>query len=289
MAWFQRKEKGIRTKRSGQNDIPVGHWTKCPGCGQVSNHRELEDRSWVCPKCNHHLKLNALGYFELLFDDGAFILHDEHLSSADPFEFTDRKTYSDRYTAAVQKTGMNEAVRSATGTVGGHPVSAAAMDFRFIGGSMGSVVGEIVARTIKRAITRHCPAVVISQSGGARMMEGALSLMQMAKTSAQLARLDEVGLPYFSVLTNPTTGGVTASFAMLGDVNIAEPGALIGFAGPRVIRETIGQDLPSGFQSSEFLRDRGFVDIIVDRRNLHATIVRLLDLILEESVVPQCA
>ena len=227
------------------------------------------------------MRMNALGYFELLFDEAIYEPHDEHLTSQDPFEFTDRKAYTDRLKAASQKTGLNDAARSAMGVIGGHRVAVAAMDFSFIGGSMGSVVGEIVARSIKRAVGARIPLIIISQSGGARMMEGALSLMQMAKTSANLTRLDEMGLPYFSVLTNPTTGGVTASFAMLGDINIAEPGALIGFAGPRVIRETIGQDLPPGFQSAEFLQDRGFVDMIVDRRNLRGQIIHLLDLVMD--------
>ena len=281
MAWFERKKKGILTSRSGQHDIPEGQWIKCPNCTEIINRRELLDNAWVCPKCSHHLRMNALGYFQLLFDDGAFVLHDEHLASKDPLEFNDRKAYTQRLETARHKTGMNAAARSAMGVVGGHGLSAAALDFSFIGGSMGSVVGEVVARSIKRAYTERVPLLVISQSGGARMMEGALSLMQMAKTSAHLTRLDDLGLPYISLLTNPTTGGVTASFAMLGDVNLAEPGALVGFAGPRVIRETIGQDLPPGFQSAEFLQDHGFVDIIVDRRNLRQQLVHLLDLVLE--------
>ncbi len=281
MAWFERKKKGILTTRSGQHDIPEGQWIKCPGCTEIINRRELLDSAWVCPKCNHHLRMNALGYFELLYDDGAFVLHDEHLVSKDPLEFYDRKSYTQRLETAHHKTKMNAAARSAMGVVGGHPLSAAALDFSFIGGSMGSVVGEIVARSIKRAYTERVPLLVISQSGGARMMEGALSLMQMAKTSAHLTRLDDLGLPYISLLTNPTTGGVTASFAMLGDINIAEPGALVGFAGPRVIRETIGQDLPPGFQSAEFLQEHGFVDMIVDRRQLRQKLIHLLDLVLE--------
>ena len=281
MAWFERKEKGIQTASSGKHDTPAGQWVKCPSCSEINNRRELVTHASVCPKCGHHMRMNALGYFELLFDEAIYEPHDEHLTSQDPFEFTDRKAYTDRLKAASQKTGLNDAARSAMGVIGGHRVAVAAMDFSFIGGSMGSVVGEIVARSIKRAVGARIPLIIISQSGGARMMEGALSLMQMAKTSANLTRLDEMGLPYFSVLTNPTTGGVTASFAMLGDINIAEPGALIGFAGPRVIRETIGQDLPPGFQSAEFLQDRGFVDMIVDRRNLRGQIIHLLDLVMD--------
>ena len=281
MAWFERTTKGILTTRSEKTEIPDGHWIKCSSCGEINNRRELVDNAWVCSKCEYHMRLHALGYFELLFDDASFVLHDEQLIPKDPLQFTDRKAYAERLKGTAKKTGLNDAVLSAMGMVGGHVIAAAAMDFRFIGGSMGSVVGEIVARTIRRAIESTCPLVIISQSGGARMMEGALSLMQMAKTSAHLSRLDELGVPYISVLTNPTTGGVTASFAMLGDIHIAEPGALIGFAGPRVIRETIGQDLPVGFQSSEFLQDHGFVDLIVDRRNLRDKIIHLLDLFME--------
>jgi len=281
MAWFQRKKKGILTDRSGQNEIPEGQWIKCPGCAEIINRRELLDSALVCPKCSHHLRLDSLGYFKLLFDDGSFEIFDAHLRSKDPLDFYDRKPYTQRLVEAEQKTNMNDAARSAMGAIGGHRVSAAALDFSFIGGSMGSVVGEVVARSIKRAYTEQVPLVIISQSGGARMMEGALSLMQMVKTSAHLTRLDERGLPFFSILTHPTTGGVTASFAMLGDINIAEPGALIGFAGPRVIRETIGQDLPPGFQSAEFLQDRGFVDMIVDRRHLRKRLIHLLDMVME--------
>jgi acetyl-CoA carboxylase carboxyl transferase subunit beta len=225
--------------------------------------------------------MSSLGYIHLLFDDGTFELHDQHLRSQNPLDFEDRKPYPKRLTSAMKKTEMNEAARSATGPIGGHRTSVAVLDFSFIGGSMGSVVGEIVARAIKRAYTEKIPLLIISQSGGARMMEGALSLMQMAKTSAHLARLSDAGLPYISLLTNPTTGGVTASFAMLGDIHLAEPGALIGFAGPRVIRETIGQDLPPGFQSAEFLQEQGFVDNIVDRRELKTHLTHLLDLLME--------
>ncbi len=278
MAWFQRKKKGILTERGAQNEMPEGQWVKCPGCSEIVNRRELADNALVCPKCDYHHRMGSLAYFELLFDEEGFELFDDHLHSLDPLSFYDRKPYADRLTAAMKKTGMNEAARAALGAIGGHRTSVAAMDFSFIGGSMGSVVGEIVARAIRRAYTEEVPLVVISQSGGARMMEGALSLMQMAKTSAHLSRLDDRGLPFISVLTDPTTGGVTASYAMLGDVHIAEPGALIGFAGPRVIRETIGQDLPDGFQSAEFLQKQGFVDLIVDRRQLRQQIIHLLDL-----------
>ena len=281
MSWFKRKKAGILTDKRDQNDTPAGQWVKCPGCGEILNRRDYQDNLRVCSKCRHHFRMDSRGYFELLFDGGRFELHDADLVSGDPLSFTDRKPYNQRLEAAIAKTEMNDAARAATGKIGGHEVSIAAMDFSFIGGSMGSVVGEIIARAIKRGIDNKTPVMVISQSGGARMMEGALSLMQMAKTSAHLARLQEEGLPYISLLTNPTTGGVTASFAMLGDFNIAEPGALIGFAGPRVIRETIGQDLPEGFQSSEFLLEKGFVDMIVDRRDLRKNVRHLLDLIQE--------
>ena len=281
MSWFKRKKAGILTDKRDQNDTPAGQWVKCPACGEILNRRDYQENLRVCSKCRHHFRMDSLGYFELLFDDGRYDLHDTDLTSGDPLSFTDRKPYAQRLDAAIGKTKLNDAARAATGTIGGHGVSIASMDFSFIGGSMGSVVGEIIARAIKRGFEHKTPVMIISQSGGARMMEGALSLMQMAKTSAHLARLREEGLPYISLLTNPTTGGVTASFAMLGDFNIAEPGALIGFAGPRVIRETIGQDLPEGFQSSEFLLEKGFVDMIVDRRDLRKHVQHVFDLLLE--------
>jgi acetyl-CoA carboxylase carboxyl transferase subunit beta len=276
MAWFKRQSAGIVTPRSERSDVPEGYWRKCPKCGTITSQRELDENLRVCPKCGFHHALGGIEFFELLFDEGEFQRHDEALRSGDPLEFVDRKPYAARVVDAERKSGLNDAAVSATGTMGGHPVSAAAMDFSFIGGSMGSVVGEIVTRAIRRAVDENRALLVISQSGGARMMEGALSLMQMAKTSANLAVLAEKKLPYLALLTHPTTGGVTASFAMLGDVQLAEPGALIGFAGPRVIRETIGRDLPPGFQTAEFLQEKGFVDLIVDRHELRDTIVRLL-------------
>lgn len=283
MAWFKRTQAGIQTTRQEQNDIPDGHWIKCPGCGEILNRRELEENQLVCPKCNYHFRMSALGYFNLLFDQQHFTLHDGDLAATDPLQFTDRKAYATRLESTQKKAKMLDAAKAATGAIGGHTTSVAAMDFSFIGGSMGSVVGEVFARAIKRAYTEYMPLIIISQSGGARMMEGALSLMQMAKTSAHLTRLAERRLPYISLLTNPTTGGVTASFAMLGDIHIAEPDALIGFAGPRVIRETIGQDLPKGFQRSEFLQEHGFVDLVVDRRSLRDQIVQIFDLLLEHN------
>jgi acetyl-CoA carboxylase carboxyl transferase subunit beta len=277
MAWFKRQSAGIVTSRTERNDVPEGYWQKCPKCGTITSQRELDDNLRVCPRCAHHFSLRGLEYLELLFDDSEFERHDEGLRSNDPLGFVDRKPYTARVAEAERKAGVNDAAVSATGTLGGHRLSAAAMDFAFIGGSMGSVVGEIVTRAIRRAVDEERALLIISQSGGARMMEGALSLMQMAKTSANLAVLSERRLPYLSLLTNPTTGGVTASFAMLGDIQIAEPGALIGFAGPRVIRETIGRDLPPGFQTSEFLQEKGFVDMIVPRHQMRDTLALLLD------------
>ncbi len=280
MAWFRRKEAGIQTRRHEQNEVPEGQWIKCTECKEIINRRTLEENLLVCPKCSFHFKMDSLGYFNLLFEEGRFTCFDEDLCSVDALSFMDRKPYPKRLNEARSKTGLNDAARSALGLMGGHRLSVAALDFSFIGGSMGSVVGEIVTRSIKRACSEEVPLLVISQSGGARMMEGALSLMQMAKTSANLTRLAERGLPFLSLLTNPTTGGVTASFAMLGDFNIAEPKALIGFAGPRVIRETMGQDLPEGFQRAEFLQEKGFVDFIVDRRQLRPQLIHLLDLVM---------
>jgi len=281
MAWFRRKKAGILTSRDEQNEMPKGQWVKCPKTDEIINRRELEDNMLVFPSSGHHFGMRSGRYFDILFDDGAYDLHDTDLKSVDRLNFEDRKPYDQRLESAREKAGQNEAAQAATGAMGGYDVSMAAMDFSFIGGSMGSVVGEIVARAIKRAYTNDLPLITISQSGGARMMEGALSLMQMAKTSAHLTRLEEAGLPFISILTHPTTGGVTASFSMLGDIHIAEPEALIGFAGPRVIRETIGSDLPEGFQRSEFLLEHGFVDMVVDRRHLRRRVINLLKLILE--------
>lgn len=281
MPWFRREKAGIRTTREEQNEMPEGQWVKCPKTGEITNRRELEENLLVFPSSGYHFGMDSHQYFDFLFDEGEFTLHDTDLRSVDALDFTDRKSYANRLDEAREETGQNEAAQAATGTMGGYPVSMVGMDFSFIGGSMGSVVGEIVSRGIKRAYTEEMPLITIAQSGGARMMEGALSLMQMAKTSAHLTRLDEAGLPYISIFTHPTTGGVTASFAMLGDIHIAEPEALIGFAGPRVIRETIGSDLPEGFQRSEFLLEHGFLDMIVDRRRLRRRVIHLLNLLME--------
>ena len=279
MSWFKRQKAGINTKRSDQIDVPEGQWAKCPITGEIINKRVLEENALVFPGSGYHMRMSSKGYFDLLFDNGEYDVHDTDLQPVDSLEFTDKKSYASRISAAQSKSGLSDAAIAAMGTVGGHSLSAAAMDFSFVGGSMGSVVGEVLSRAIKRAYTHDTALLIISQSGGARMMEGALSLMQMAKTSSHLALLHEKGLPYISLMTNPTTGGVTASFAMLGDFNLAEPDALIGFAGPRVIRETIGQDLPKGFQRAEFLQEKGFIDFIVDRRHLRDRLSQLLDLI----------
>lgn len=281
MSWFQRKTAGIQTRRDDQNEVPEGYWRQCPITGDAVSLRILEENHMVTP-AGHHFPMSGLGYCRILFDNEKFVRHDADLVSTDPLQFVDKKNYKERLQAAQRKTGLNDAAIAATGTVGGHPFSLAAMDFSFIGGSMGATVGEIVTRAIRRAVEEKRALMIISQTGGARMMEGALSLMQMARTSANLAVLQEKGLPYFSLMTHPTTGGVTASFAMLGDYNLAEPGALIGFAGPRVIRETIGQDLPKGFQSAEFVLEKGFVDAIVPRPELRNTIIQLLDLVMEK-------
>lgn len=278
MAWFKRQDKGILTKTEDKKEAPDGLWYKTPK-GNIIHMRELKTNSYVCPDDDYHVRIGSAEYFEILFDDNQFTELDGDLSSGDPLKFTDTKKYPDRIKATQRKTGLKDAVRSAYGKMNGLELTISCMDFSFIGGSMGSVVGEKIARAIDHSLAKEIPFLMISKSGGARMMEAGFSLMQMAKTSAKLALLSEKRIPYISLLTDPTTGGVTASFAMLGDFNIAEPGALIGFAGPRVIRETIGKDLPKGFQSSEFVLDHGFLDFIVDRRQLKARLTSLLKMI----------
>ena len=273
MAWFRKDKKPL--KAQDKRDVPGNVFDKCPGCGEILYRERLAQNSNVCPNCGHHLRISAEEYVELLVDSDSFEELDPHLRAADPLKFRDLKAYPDRIAAAEGK-GKTEALLSGSGTLDGIPVVVAVMDFSFIGGSMGSVVGEKITRAGKVALSRRTPFIVVSASGGARMQEGIYSLMQMAKTAAVLARLHEAGLPYISILTNPTTGGVTASYAMLGDVNLAEPLALIGFAGPRVIEETIKQELPKGFQRSEFLLEHGMVDQVVDRRKLRATVALLL-------------
>jgi acetyl-CoA carboxylase carboxyl transferase subunit beta len=276
MAWFKKARKPIEAQTEKTSRVPEGLWVKCPTCGQVIYHKELESNHQVCPKCAHHFRMNAADRLALLFDDARWDEHDDNLRSTDPLNFTDTKPYRDRLKATIRATGRKDAVVTASGSIDGIPTVIAAMEYAFIGGSMGVVVGEKITRAIERAIEQRQPVVVVCCSGGARMMEGTLSLMQMAKISAALGRLDRAGLPYLSVMTDPTTGGVTASFAMLGDLNIAEPKALIGFAGPRVIEQTIRQKLPDGFQRSEFLLEKGMIDVIVDRRDMKVTIAHAL-------------
>ena len=278
MAWFQRKEKGIHTPTKEKKDVPDGLWYKTPK-GKIIHIRELKNNSYVCPDDDFHVRIGSKEYFEILFDKNKFTELDKNMSSANPLDFVDSKPYMDRVKASQKKTELTDAVRTAYGKMDGVAVTIGCMDFSFIGGSMGSVVGEKIARAIDHSLEKKKPFIMISKSGGARMMEAGYSLMQMAKTSAKLALLSEAKIPFISLLTDPTTGGVTASYAMLGDFNIAEPEALIGFAGPRVIRETIGKDLPNGFQSSEFLLEHGFVDFIVDRRQLKSKIVVLLKML----------
>ncbi len=277
MAWFKRTDKGIKTSTAEKKDAPDGLWFKTPN-GNIIHTRELKNNAYVCPDDDFHVKIGSKEYFEILFDNNKFKELDANMTSGDPLKFTDTKPYVSRIEATIKKTELNDAVRSAVGKMNGLDIVIACMDFNFIGGSMGSVVGEKIARAIDHSLKNKIPFLMISKSGGARMMEAGFSLMQMAKTSAKLALLNQAGVPYISMLTDPTTGGVTASYAMLGDFNIAEPEALIGFAGPRVIRETIGKDLPKGFQSSEFVLEHGFLDFIVDRRQLKGRLTTLLTL-----------
>jgi len=275
MAWFRRSKVSIQ-QEAQKKDIPDGMWSKCDRCGEIIHRKQLEEQSFTCAKCGHHFRIGAAEYIALLLDPGTFKEMDRKLRSSDPLNFTDTKPYKQRVKESIKKTGLFDAVRIGTGRIGSVPVVISAMDFSFIGGSMGSVVGEKVARAAVRALKTRSALIVISSSGGARMMEGAHSLMQLAKTSARLAELADAGVPYISIMTDPTTGGVTASFAMLGDINIAEPGALIGFAGPRVIKQTIGKDLPPGFQRAEFQQEHGFVDMVVHRKEMREKLTVLL-------------
>ncbi|WP_047248072.1 acetyl-CoA carboxylase, carboxyltransferase subunit beta [Maribacter thermophilus] len=277
-AWFKRKEKGIQTSTEEKKDTPKGLWYKSP-TGKIVESEELAKNFYVSPEDDYHVRIGSKEYFEILFDDNKFTELDAKLSSKDPLKFEDTKKYSERLKAAQKKTGLKDAVRTGYGKSLGKHIVICCMDFAFIGGSMGSVVGEKIARGIDYAIKKKVPFVMISKSGGARMMEAALSLMQLAKTSVKLAQLADAGLPYISLCTDPTTGGTTASYAMLGDINIAEPGALIGFAGPRIVKDTTGKELPEGFQSSEFLLEHGFLDFISHRKNLKKNINLYIDLI----------
>jgi acetyl-CoA carboxylase carboxyl transferase subunit beta len=277
MAWFKKARKPIASSTAEKpSRVPEGLWIKCPGCTQLIYKKDLDESLNVCPKCGHHFRISAAERLRALFDDGQYTEHFPNLISLDPLQFTDTKPYRQRLQHTIASTGLKDAIIVATGKLDSLDVVVAAMEYSFIGGSMGVVVGEKIARAVEMALERRQPVIVISCSGGARMMEGALSLMQMAKVSAALARLDRAKLPFVSVLTDPTTGGVTASFAMLGDLNIAEPKALIGFAGPRVIEQTIKQKLPEGFQRSEFLVEHGMLDLVVDRRDLKSTLSRAL-------------
>ena len=281
MAWFKRRNKGIQTPTQEKKDIPKGLWYKSP-TGKVIDTDELQKNFYVSPEDDYHVRIGSNEYFTILFD-GKFKELDKSLSSKDPLKFIDKKKYTDRLKEAKNKTKLNDAIRTAVGKSYGKDLVIACMDFSFIGGSMGSVVGEKIARAIDYSINKKIPLLIISKSGGARMMEAAISLMQLAKTSAKLAQLAEAKVPYISLCTDPTTGGTTASFAMLGDVNISEPGALIGFAGPRVVKDTTGKDLPEGFQTAEFVLDHGFLDFIVDRRQLKNKLSTLLTLIFKTS------
>jgi acetyl-CoA carboxylase carboxyl transferase subunit beta len=278
MSWFKRKKEGITTTTGEKKETPEGLWYKCPKCKKITSSDEHAQHLYVCSntECNYHEKIGSKEYFEIIFDNNEFTELNPNLTAGDPLDFTDTKKYTDRLQDSIKKTNLKDAIRTAHGKVDGEDLVVACMDFTFIGGSMGSVVGEKIARSIDYCLKNRIPLMIISKSGGARMMEAAFSLMQMAKTSAKLSLMAEARIPYISFLTDPTTGGVTASYAMLGDLNIAEPGALIGFAGPRVVKETIGKDLPKGFQTSEFVLEHGFLDKIVSRTELKEKLAQLL-------------
>lgn len=278
MPWFKRSKDNILPDTQ-KKELPDGLWEKCPSCSEIIHKKQLEINLWTCLKCDHHFRIGSEEYIRILLDKGSFKEMDKKMRASDPLDFRDTKKYSDRISDTIKKLNLYDAVRTGTGKMEGREVALGCMDFQFIGGSMGAVVGEKLARLIDKAYKNKIPLIIISKSGGARMMEAAFSLMQLAKTSSRLARLAEAGVPYISVLTDPTTGGTTASYAMLGDLHIAEPKALIGFAGPRVIKQTIGKDLPPGFQTSEFLLEHGFIDLITHRKELRATIIRVLDLL----------
>jgi len=272
MGWFKRNKEGITTSTKEKKETPEGLWYKCPRCKTVVTTEDHHANAYVCDRCSYHDRIGSEEYFQLLFDAGKYTEFDKNITSADPLKFEDTKTYTERIKMTIKKTGLNDAIRTAHGKIDGQDIVIAAMDFSFIGGSMGAVVGEKISRAIDQAIKKKCAFMIISKSGGARMMEAGIALMQLAKTSAKLTQLSNHKLPYISFLTDPTTGGVTASFAMLGDINIAEPEALIGFAGPRVVKETIGRDLPEGFQTAEFVLEHGFLDYIADRREIREQI-----------------
>ncbi len=277
-SWFKRIKKGILTSTADKKETPEGLWSKCPECGYICTVTDLRENLFVCPKCNYHHRIGSSEYFEIIFDDHQYKVMFENIRSRDFLEFTDLKSYGKRLQETWAKTDITDSIRVATGKLGGEELVIGCMDFEFIGGSLGSVMGERIAKAADYCIEHHCPLLIICKSGGARMMESAFSLMQLAKVSGKLSRLTDAKIPYISLLTDPSFGGISASFGMLGDLNIAEPGALIGFAGPRVIRETIKKDLPEGFQRSEFLLEHGFLDFIVPRQELKeklATVLRL--------------
>ncbi len=283
MAWFKRKKKGIQTPTEDKKDVPKGLWYKSP-TGKIVDADQLAKNFYVSPEDGYHVRIGSQEYFEILFDDNNYKELFKNISSKDPLNFEDSKKYVDRLNDAEKKTGLKDAIRTAVGESKGQKIVVCAMDFKFIGGSLGSVMGEKIARSIDYAISKKIPLVIISKSGGARMMEAGLSLMQLAKTSGRLTLLSKAKIPYISLCTDPTTGGTTASFAMLGDINIAEPGALIGFAGPRVVKDTTGKDLPEGFQTAEFVKEHGFLDFIVHRRDLKDKINLYIDLILNQKI-----
>lgn len=287
MSWFKRKSKNITTSTLEKKETPEGLWYKCPSCKKIYSSGDHEDNLWVCGNCGYHERINSREYFAILFDDQEYTELFDGIMPTDPLQFVDTKKYKDRIVVTQEKTGYEDAMSCAVGMVDDVKLVVACMNFEFIGGSMGSVVGEKISRSIDYCIKHKLPLLIISKSGGARMMEAAFSLMQMAKTSAKLTLLAEAGLPYISLLTDPTTGGVTASYAMLGDLNIAEPGSLIGFAGPRVVKETIGRDLPEGFQTAEFVLEHGFLDFIVERRDLKFKLANVLRMLMRKDCAPK--
>ncbi len=282
--WFKRTKEGITTSTSEKKETPEGLWYKCPECKEITPAEDHELNNWVCKACSYHERIGSAEYFHILFDGGKYKLLDDSLKAVDALKFTDTKPYASRLTDAIKKTELNDAMQTGTGKIDGKNLVICCMDFSFIGGSMGVVVGEKISRAIDHCIKTKKPLMIISKSGGARMMEAAFSLMQMAKSSAKLTLLADAGLPYFSLCTDPTTGGVTASYAMLGDITMAEPNALIGFAGPRVVKETIGTDLPAGFQRSEFLLEKGFLDFIIHRKNLKAKLSHMITIFANQKV-----
>lgn len=279
MAWFKRSKENI-SSNTQKKEIADGNWIKCPECGEMMHRKQWESNFYLCIKCGHHFRIGSEEYFRILIDEGTFKETDRKIRSIDPLDFEDTKSYKKRIEETIKNTDLNDAIRTGTGKISDIDIVIGCMDFGFIGGSMGSVVGEKISRAVDRSIKSHNPLILISSSGGARMMEGAISLMQLAKTSSKLAKLDEEKIPYISILTNPTTGGSTASFSMLGDFNIAEPNALIAFAGPRVVKQATGKDLPQGFQRSEFLLKHGFIDFIVNRKDMKEKLAQVLNLIL---------